>query len=80
MEKLRGPSPQLVDHGDAGPRWTLDKGSAMTSLKQGLTVASGHNSSPAMAQRRERSTGSPSWASPGRRRRCGDRAMAVKKW
>jgi hypothetical protein len=66
MEKLCGPGTQLVDHGSASPRWTLDRGSAMASPELGLTAALGHSSSPTMAQRRERSTGSPSMASPGR--------------
>jgi hypothetical protein len=46
----------------------------------GLAAASGHGGSPAMAQRRERSTGSSFWASPGRGRWHGDWATAVKKW
>jgi hypothetical protein len=66
MEKLCGPGTQLVDHGSASQRWTLDRGSAMASPELGLTAALGHSSSPTMAQRRERSTGSPSMASPGR--------------
>jgi hypothetical protein len=43
-------------------------------------AALGHCDSPTMAQRRERSTGSPSGASPGRGRWCGDPVMVVKKW
>jgi hypothetical protein len=43
-------------------------------------AALGHDGSPAMAQRRERSMGSPSRASPGRGRQRGDRTTAVKKW
>jgi hypothetical protein len=39
MEKLRGPGPQLMDHGGAGPRWTLDRGSVMTSPELGQTAA-----------------------------------------
>jgi hypothetical protein len=54
VEKLRGSGPQLVDHGRAGPRWTLDRGSAMTSPELGLTVAPGHGGSLMMAQQRER--------------------------
>jgi hypothetical protein len=80
MEKLRGPSPQLVDHSGAGPRWTLDKGSAMTSPELGLLAAPGHGGSSVMVQWRERSTGSPSRASPGRRWWHGDRVTMVKKW
>jgi hypothetical protein len=45
----------------------------------GLTAAPRHSGSPSMEQLRERSTGSPSQASPGRGWRCGDRAMVVKK-
>jgi hypothetical protein len=62
--KRHGPGPQLVDHGEAIPRWSLDRGSAMTSPELGLTAAPGHGGSPAMAQWRERITGSPSRASP----------------
>jgi hypothetical protein len=80
IEKLHGPDPQLVDHGGAGPRWTLDRGMAMTSPELGQTAAPGHGGSPTMAQQRERSTGSPSRASPGRGWQRGDRATAVKKW
>jgi hypothetical protein len=80
MEKLRGPSPQLVDHGGAGPQWTLDRGSAMTSSELGLLAAPGHGGSSVMVQWRERSTGSPSQASPGRGWWRGDRATVVKKW
>jgi hypothetical protein len=80
LEKLCGPGPQLVDHGGAGPRWTLDRGSAMTSSELALMAALGHGGSPAMEQRRERSTGSPSRASLGRGLRRGDQATAVKKW
>jgi hypothetical protein len=69
-----------VDHSGAGPGWTLDKGSVKTSLELGLTAASGHGDSPVMAQRRERSTGSPSWPSSGHGRWCGDWATVVKKW
>jgi hypothetical protein len=54
LEKLCGPGPQLVDHGGAGPRWTLDRGSAMTSSELGLMAALGHGGSSAMEQRRER--------------------------
>jgi hypothetical protein len=79
MEKLCGPSPQLVDHGGAGPWWTLDRGSVMTSPELGLTTALAHGGFPAM-ERRERSTGSPSRASPGRGRWHGNQEMAVKKW
>jgi hypothetical protein len=46
----------------------------------GLTAALGHGGSSAMTQRRESSTGSPSQASPGCGRQCGDQATAVKKW
>jgi hypothetical protein len=80
MEKLHGPGTQLMDHSGAGPQWSLDRRSVMTSPELGLMAALGHGNSPAMVQRRERSTGSPSRASPGRGRRCGDWAMAVKKW
>jgi hypothetical protein len=80
VEKLRGPGPQLVDHGSASPRWTMDRGSVMTSPDLGLMAALGHGGSLAMAQRRENSTGSPSRASLGRGRQCGDRATALKKW
>jgi hypothetical protein len=80
MEKLHGPGPQLVDHGGASPRWILDRGSVMTSPELGLMATLGHSGSSAMAQRRERSTGSPSRASPGRGRRRGDQATVVKKW
>jgi hypothetical protein len=69
MGKRRGPGPQLVDHGGAGPQWTLDRGSAMTSPELSLAAAPGHGGSSSMAQRRGRSTGSPSRASPGRERR-----------
>jgi hypothetical protein len=69
-----------MDQGGAGPRWTLDRGSAMTSLELGLTVAPGHGGSPTMAQRRERSMGSLSQASLGHVRWHGDRATVVKKW
>jgi hypothetical protein len=69
-----------VDHGGGGPWWTLDKWSAMTSSELGLTATPGHGGSPAMAQRRERSTGSPSRVSPGRGWWRGDQATAVKKW
>jgi hypothetical protein len=80
MEKLHGPDPQLMDHSGASPRWTLDRGSAMTSLDLGLTAALGHGGSPALAQQRQRSMGSPSRVSLGCGRRCGDRATVVKKW
>jgi hypothetical protein len=39
-----------------------------------------HGCSPVMAQRRERSTGSPSQDSPRRERWCGDRVTVVRKW
>jgi hypothetical protein len=55
-------------------------GSVMTSPELDLEATPGHGSSSMMVQRRERSTGSPSRTSPGHRRRCGDRATAVKKW
>jgi hypothetical protein len=80
MEKLRVPGPPLMDHGGAGPRWTLDKGSAMISLEFSLTAALGHGGLPAMAQLRERSTGSPSRASPGHGQWHDGRVTAVKKW
>jgi hypothetical protein len=51
--KRRGLGPQLVDHNGAGPRWTLDKGSMMTSSELNLAAALGHDGSPAMAQQRE---------------------------
>jgi hypothetical protein len=78
--KRHGPGPHLVDHGGAGPRWTLDKGSAMTSPELGLAAAPGHGGSSVMAQRRERGTRSPSRASLRHGQRHGDRATAVKKW
>jgi hypothetical protein len=57
----------------------LGQGSAMTSPELGLTAAPRHGSSLVMAQRRERSTGSPTQASPGRGQCRGDRATTVKK-
>jgi hypothetical protein len=78
--KRHGPGPQLMDHGGAGPPWTLDRGSsAMTSPELDLAAAPGHVDSSVMVQRRERSTRSPSRASPGHERQRGDRATAVKK-
>jgi hypothetical protein len=60
----------MVDHGH---------GRLKGSLELGLVAAPRHGSSSVMGQRREGSTGSPSQASPGRGRRCGDRATAVKR-
>jgi hypothetical protein len=80
MEKLCGPGPQLMDHDGGGPWWTLDRGSAMTSLELSLMAALGHGGSLVIGQRRERSTGSPSRASSGHGQRCGDRATVLKKW
>jgi hypothetical protein len=50
------------------------------SSELGLTTAPMHGDSPAMEQWREEHVGSPSQASPGQGRRCGDRAAAAKKW
>jgi hypothetical protein len=54
MVKLRGPDPHLMDHGGAGPQWTLDRVLVMTSSELGRTTALGHGGSPAMARQRER--------------------------
>jgi hypothetical protein len=74
MEKLRGPSPQLMDHGGTSPRWTLDRGLAMTSPELSLMAALGHGGLPAMAH-----WGSPPRASLGRGRWRGDQATVLKK-
>jgi hypothetical protein len=50
MGKRRGPGPYLMDHGSAGPLWTLDRGSTMTSPELGLAAALRHGGSPVMAQ------------------------------
>jgi hypothetical protein len=49
------------------------------SPELGLTVAPVHGGSPVMEQWRKEHVESLSQASLGRGRRCGDRAMAVKK-
>jgi hypothetical protein len=75
MEKAHGLSPwrrwSMVDRALAGRRG---------SLELSLAAAPEHVGSPMMAQRRERSTGSPSRASPGHGWWRGDRVMVVKKW
>jgi hypothetical protein len=81
MVKLRGPDPHLMDHGGAGPQW-VDLGQG---VGDDLIGARPNGCSRARrvagdgATERESSTGSPSQASPGRGRRRGNRAMAVKK-
>jgi hypothetical protein len=50
------------------------------SLELSVTAALVHGGSPAMEQWRKERVGSPSRASPGRGRRCGDRATVAKKW
>jgi hypothetical protein len=46
MEKLHGPDTQLMDHSGAGPRWSLDRGSVITSPELGLMAALGRGDSP----------------------------------
>jgi hypothetical protein len=53
-------------------------GGTLTGVRPPATPV--HQSSPAGAQQRERSTGSSARASPELRRRRGGRAMAVQNW
>jgi hypothetical protein len=82
--KIRGPGPQAMHHGRAhGPPWT-DSGADMGSLGHGGTLARawrlatlGHGSSLVRAQKRERSIGNPSQASPELGQWCGGSATAA---
>jgi hypothetical protein len=64
----------------AGSQWTGHGRLKGGSPELSLVAALGHGGPTAVAQRKEGCMGSPSRASPGRGRRCSDRATAVKKW
>jgi hypothetical protein len=61
---------------DGADRGGLGHGSALTGAR--LLAAPVRQSSPARAQKGERSTGSSARASPELRRRCGGRATVVQ--
>jgi hypothetical protein len=67
----RGPAPGWAVHGS-----TVD---STVAGGRGSPAAPMHGGSPAMEQWRKERMGSPSQASPGRGRWCGNRAMAAKK-
>jgi hypothetical protein len=80
MGKYGGVSPPFVD---CGRRWsTVDRGQGLGggSPELGLATAPGHSGSPAVVQRKEGCTGSPSQASKGHTQLRGDWAMMVKRW
>jgi hypothetical protein len=58
--------------------WKLGRGGVLAGVWPLATPK--HVSTPARVQQREGSVGSPSRASPGLKRQCGDRVTAEKLW
>jgi hypothetical protein len=68
-----GLDPWLMDHWRCRSTVDYNHGRLKGSLVLGLAVAPAHGGSPVMEQWREEHVGSPSRASPGCGRQCGDR-------